>query len=79
MCSAVFRGVHPDAAAAVFPPAGKINSAIQFSILSPIPRPLQLAEVSLAVTTDVKSAAGRMGRWHFTESLATHRLNLQTI
>ena len=43
--------------AAVFPLTGKITSAIQFSMLSAIPRPLQLAGVSLAVTTDVKSAA----------------------
>jgi len=69
MCAAVFRGVDPDAAAAVSLPTGKINSAIQFSMLSALPRPLQLAKVLLVVTTGVKSAACRMGGWHFTESL----------
>jgi hypothetical protein len=69
MGSAVFRGVHPDAAAAVFPPTGKINRAIPFSMLSALPRPLQLANFSLAFTTGVKSAACRMGGWYFTEPL----------
>jgi len=76
MCAAVFRGVDPDAAAAVSLPTGKINSAIQFSMLSALPRPLQLAKVLLVVTTGVKSAACRMGGWHFTESLSQRELNL---
>src|SRR5258708_3119635 len=69
MGAAVFRGVDPDAAAAVSLPTGTITSAIQFSMLSALPRPLQLAKVLLVVTTGVKSAACRMGGWHFTESL----------
>jgi hypothetical protein len=38
-------------------------------MLSAIPKPLQLPEVSLAVTTGVKSLACRIGKGHLTESL----------
>src|SRR5712691_786005 len=38
-------------------------------MLSALHGPLQLAQVSLAVTTGLLSAASRMGGWHFTESL----------
>jgi hypothetical protein len=43
MGSAAFRGVHPDAAAVVFPPTGKINSNTRFSMLSAIPRAITTA------------------------------------